>query len=213
MSLILSEKPNDTFEIIPAGMYPAYCYGVVDLGEQYSEMYKSWNYQLVILWEIPGETIEINGEQVSRTMSKIYSNSLGKKSKLRPMLVSWRGRDFTQEEQEQFDIRRVVGAPCMLNVVHKTKTNGNVRAEIETVTPLPKGMPIAQKTMAPLFFDADEDDLTVIDTLPEWMQNMIRESRTYKVRAGLMPSPVKNIDDLKLPNDDTQDEDGDDVPF
>lgn len=63
-----------------AGTYPAICYGLVDLGEQYSETYDKWSPKILILFEIPGETLEINGEEVSRTMSKSYTMSLNEKA-------------------------------------------------------------------------------------------------------------------------------------
>lgn len=66
-------------------------------------------HKIRIFWEIIGETIEINGEQMPRLVSKEFTLSLNEKSKLRQALQSWRGKAFTAEELQGFDLRKVLG--------------------------------------------------------------------------------------------------------
>ena len=61
------------------------------------------------------------GEMKPRAISETYTNSLGEKANLRKMLENWRGRAFTQEEMDGFDLRNVLGKACMISVVHGTK--------------------------------------------------------------------------------------------
>ena len=73
------------------------------------------------LMAVPAEElIEIGGEMVPRTISPRYTASLNVKSVLRRDLSAWRGRDFTQAELEEFNLRNIVGAPCLLQVIHLT---------------------------------------------------------------------------------------------
>ena len=52
------------------------------------------------------------------TISKFYTLSLHEKSNLGQDLVSWRGRPFTETERQGFDITKLIGVTCQLNVMH-----------------------------------------------------------------------------------------------
>ena len=183
MSLISSAKSGSSIAPIEAGTYPAVCYGMVDLGMQYSEQYQKNSPKVAILWEIPSEKIEVNGEKVSRTLSQTYTNSLGDKATLRRDLAAWRGRDFTDEELAAFDLRSIVGAPCMVSVIHKTY-NGKTYANVGGVMKLPRGVSAPLATLDPIVFDLDSDDLSMLNDMPKWLSDKIKESETYKERLA-----------------------------
>lgn len=181
MGLYASESSGAAREPIPEGTYPAVCYALVDLGDQYSEKYGKASHKCRIIWEVVGETIEVEGKTVNRSISKDYTLSLGKKATLRADLRAWRGREFTREELERFNVRNILGAPCMLNIVHQTTENGTY-ANISGIMALPKGMPKPEQTNQTLYWDFDEftvDD-EAFSALPEFLQNRIRESQTYQ---------------------------------
>ena len=186
MSLIISANTSgSSIAPLEAGSYPAVCYGLVDLGYQYSEAYKKGSPKILIMWEIPSETITIDGEEKSRVISQTYTVSLNEKASLRKDLQAWRGKDFTDDELKAFDIKKLLGAPCLLNIVHK-ESNGRTYANIAGIMALPKGIKRPVPTLEPLVFDLDSDDLDLIKDLPEWIQNRIKESETYKERlAGI----------------------------
>ena len=80
----IKDKAKPKVPAIEPGVYMAVCIGVIDLGEQYSEMFKNYRNEVQIVWEIPSETVEIDGEtkprQLSRTMNSaswISSRRLG----------------------------------------------------------------------------------------------------------------------------------------
>lgn len=182
MSLIVKETAKVNIPLLEAGAYPAVCNMLVDLGEQYSEQFKTTQRKVVISWEIPGEKLE-NGE--TRRLSNTYTASLNSKGNLRRDLISWRGRDFTVEELQKFDLRNIVGAPCLLNVIHKENSDGTKRAVIGGIMKLPKGMPTPALTNGFTIFDLDEDGYEdKMDELPEWMQTRIKESETWKEREA-----------------------------
>lgn len=209
--LTISVGNGSTFEPIEAGTYPAVCYGLIDIGDQYSEKYGNWSHNVIIMWEIPGEKIEIDGKMVSRTISKFFSvpPKLGPKSTLRQALASWRGRDFTEQEMIEFDLRAVVGAPCLLSILHKIrKSDGQTTACVDSIMKMPKGMPVLQTTLDRVVFDIDEDPISAIDELPEWIQRYITNSRQYKTRTA----PVTDVSNLDIPDESDEYED-DDIPF
>mgnify|MGYP001625322819 CR=1 FL=1 len=183
MSLISSAKSGSSITPIDAGTYAAVCYGMIDLGMQYSEQYNKSSPKVAILWEIPSEQIEVNGEMTSRTLSQIYTNSLGDKASLRRDLAAWRGRDFTETELAAFDLTTIIGAPCMINVIHKD-VGGKTYANIGAIMKMPKGMAPPTGTLEHIIFDLDSDDLSIINTLPKWLADKIKESETYKERIA-----------------------------
>ena len=209
MSLVLTESNGAGFEPVPPGTYPAVCYMMVGIGEQFSERFQNSSKQLIIGWQIPGETIEIDGEEKPRIVTKQYTASLNTKAKLRSDLIAWRGRDFTDEELKGFDIRKIVGAPCMVSVIHKQSSNGKVYANVTGVLALPKGMPKPAVSSPDDFvvYDVESDPLAGIDELPQWIADRIKKSTTYEERLyaeGASPATFTEL---------TEDESEDSLPF
>lgn len=178
MSLFVNEGAGTTIPLLAEDVYPAVCCMLVDLGEQYSERFNNTQRKVLISWELPGEKLD-NGD--TRRLSNTYTASLNSKGNLRKDLISWRGRDFTVEELKKFDLRNIVGAPCMLSVIHKVGQDGNKRAVIGGIMKLPKGMPLPTLTNGFTIFDLDDPDAEAkMADLPEWIQTRIKESETWK---------------------------------
>jgi len=205
MSLIAKEKSESTFTPIPEGTYTAVCHLLVDLGVHYNPAFDNRSERVMIGWVIPEETYtDKDGNPVPRTLTQEYTNSLSKKSNLRPMLASWRGKDFTAEELKGFSLRNVVGAPCMLNVIHKQTKSGKTIATVAGVMRLPKNMPAPKLEGNPILFDFDDDPLEKLSQLPEWIANKVKESETYMDKAaaqvqaevdGTAPAALEEIPD------------------
>lgn len=184
MSLIVNSKGEGSkFPPISEGSQRAVCYAVVDIGEQKVVFEKSERSvdQVVIIWELPDEVVETDDGPVVRTISKTYTKSLHEKSALYKDLRSWRGKEFTQEELDAFDLKNIVGVPCLLNIVHKKKGD-NVYANIASIMALPKGMEKPKLTREPLIFDMDEATEEDVSNLPEWLQRKVKDSLTWKYR-------------------------------
>lgn len=139
MSLYASAD-NHVVTPIDEGTHPAICYGLIDLGEQYNEYYQKWKKKVLVLWEIPGEKFDFGCEKsMNRTISKTYTLSLNEKSDLRRDLAAWRGRDFTVAELKNFDLRNILGVPCLLSVIHR-EYGDRIFADVGSVMKLPKGI-------------------------------------------------------------------------
>lgn len=185
MSLTVTAKTGPSIAPLEPGTYRAVCYGLIDIGLQYNEVYKSAANKVIIIWEIPDETIIIDGEEKPRVMSQTYTASLSERAALRRDLELWRGRKFTDEELAGFDLKSIVGAPCLLTVVHR-ENNGRVYANIGAVAKLAKGMERPHGTIEPMVFNLDSDPLEKMEQLPEWIQERIKKSVTYQDRlAGI----------------------------
>lgn len=207
MSLTVSESGGGGFDPVPAGTYAAVCYEMVDLGEQYSERFNNTSRQVLIGWQIPSETITIDGVEKPRVVSKQYTLSLNTKARLRSDLVSWRGRDFTEQELKGFDLKNIVGKPCMLSIIHKD-SNGKTYANVSGILAMPKGTPKPALSSPDdiIIFDLDADPLEKINDLPQWIAERIRRSSTYEERLYAEgASPVEFTEEL--------DEDESELPF
>lgn len=180
MSLHVSEKSGSGIAPLPEDTYPAVCYALIDLGQQYSAKFEKYSEQVAIGWEIIGETITVDGEDVPRSFFNTYNMSLNEKAKLRKDLVSWRGKEFSVEELKDFNLRNILGKPCMIQIIHKKNADGSrVYANLGSVTKIPKGFPIPKGQLEPMVFDFSESDPAVVDTLPQWMQDKIKASESY----------------------------------
>lgn len=195
MSLTVSEKSGPSAPPIPAGTYLAVCSMMIDLGLQYNERFGNTAPKVLIGWEIPGETIEIDGEEKPRMISKQYTASLSTKATLRKDLESWRGKSFTPEELKAFDMKSIVGASCMLSVIHEVSSAGRKYAKITGVMAVPKGMPRASLSEPPITLDLDTCDLADVQKLPNWIAELIMNSETYRNRLSDPPEITELPDD------------------
>ena len=162
---------------VEAGVYMAVCIGFIDLGEQYSEKFKNYSYKGMYVWELPGETIEIDGEQKPRQLSKEFTISGSNKSNLRKFIESWNGKSYSDEEFMEFDVFEQVGKPCQLNVVlNETKEYANV----DNLMPIPKGFPAPTTETKFIEWDMDAWNDEVFAELPEWIQEKIKKSQQYQ---------------------------------
>lgn len=186
MSLKIKRKSGPSVPPLDAGTYPAVCVGIIDLGEQYSETFKKYSDKLLLIWEIPSQTIVIDGEHKPRWLSRDFSTSLHEKSGLYQTLVSWRGRAFTETELAvdedgfmQFSLLDMLGTGCFLQVIVEEKDSGRYN-RITSVIGLPAGMAVPATETPPIVFDMDSWDDGTFSALPEWIQQRIKKSTQYQ---------------------------------
>ena len=203
MSLFASAAAATKFPPIEQGTYPAICTALVDIGNQYSEKFDKSTHKVVIQWEIPSEVIDTDDGQKTRVQSETYTLSLNEKAALRKVLESWRGRQFTEEELKRFDLRNILGVPCLITIIHRDSPNGNTYANVSSVSKMPKGFPNPAGTIVPWSFDLDDPDaLEKIGELPGWLQKRVEASEEYKayqVKKELDPDTYAEVDDDEIP--------------
>ena len=172
-------------EVIPAGNYAARCYQMIHIGtvkENILGEEKILN-KVRIGWELPTELKVFNedkGEQ-SLVLSEEFTLSMHEKSKLRKFLASWRGKDFSEDEAKCFDVTKLVGAACMLNVIHKPskKDPTTIYAVIGSVSPVPKGLVVDPQINPTFILDYDNFSIEKFNQLPDFIRNKMLQSLEY----------------------------------
>lgn len=182
------------FEPAPAGTHIARCVRVIDLGTHENNYFGqiSMKHELFVMWELPHEmkTYTIKGKdgapdkEVTEpfTVSKFYTASLSEKSHTRRDLETWRGRAFTEQELQGFDVKNILGAPCMLNVIHKQNQAGTkVNARAQTVNQMPKGLECPPAVHELIYFSLHPDrfDAAALAKLSDGLQGKIKSSEEY----------------------------------
>ena len=161
---------------VEPGVYMAICIGCVDLGEQYNETFKNRSNKCLYIFELIGETIEVDGEMKPRQLSKEFAISSSSKSNLRKFIESWNGKSYTDDDFMELDLFDQIGKSCQINVVlNDTKEYAN----IDNLMPLPRGVPAFTTETAPVRWDMSAWDDEVFKTLPEWIQDKIKKSTEY----------------------------------
>ncbi len=188
-----------TFEQAPVGAHVARCVKLIDIGTHHGEYEGMPNvrHQIIIGWELPSELIQ-SGEYAGQpfAVSEFYTLSLSEKSKLRPMLESWRGKPFTEDELKGFDLENLLGKLCMVQVGRNKKD----RAKVQAVMSLPKGMAAPEQINPSIYFDLSNFDSAKFDTLTDGIKGLIQKSDEWAEING-------------TPSERSAPEFSDDVPF
>ena len=195
-------KEGGSFELCPPGNHVAICYGVVDIGTQ-ERQYRDgpkMERRVRIMWEIPEEQMS-DGRPFA--VNREYKLSGHEKSNLRKHLDSWRGKKFSDEDFEKFDMKMLLGKGCMLQVVHN-ESGDRTYANIETVGSLPKGMKVGETTNEHVYVSLDQEDYdpAAFDMLHEKTQEYIKESPEWQALnadAGknIVNTPYGSYDDAE----------------
>lgn len=162
---------------VEPGVYMAVCVGVVDLGEQYSEAYKSYSNKVKFVWALPSELMEVEGKMEERQLSREFSVATKKTSKLRTFLGSWNSKNYTDEEYMELDLFDQIGKACQLNVV---LNDTGEYANVDSIMPIPKGLPAPVSKTAFFTWDMDAWDDAAFEKLPQWTQEQIKKSTQYQ---------------------------------
>ena len=143
MTSFFVEGGASNFELAPTGMHLARCYRIIDLGTQKTEFKGEVKYlhKLMLGWEIHGTKDDGTPLRMEDgrplAMFKNYTLSWSEKATLRIDLQSWRGKPFTQEEMRRFDLKNVLNAWCMINVIEKQGSDSKMYVNVGSVTPVP----------------------------------------------------------------------------
>ena len=177
------------FKKVPPGVYVARCFSLIDMGTQITDGQYGTKEQhkIRIGFEVFGEddngvplTIALDGKDMPLTISKTYTMSLHEKAGLRKDLAAWRSRDFTEEEAKGFDISKLLGVYCMLNVT-TSENNGKSYTNIAGITPLPQALKNAKPAAVHdvIAFDLDNPDWVVFQGFHEKLQETIKQSPEF----------------------------------
>ena len=184
-----SDEDRPEIPITPIGTYVAVCRGVIGIGTHFTGYYDKdneeiWQNQVVLLFELPTERVEIGGKDVPRGINTFpITISLGNKANLRRKFIEpWRGKEFTDAEAaEGFDMKLLLTQNCLMSVIHK-KSKGDptkTYANIGSVLPMIKGTPTIEPENEVIYYEVDTGML-IPEGTPEWLKIKIFESREMR---------------------------------
>jgi hypothetical protein len=133
MTVVKGTPPPDP---APEGVWRAVCVDEYSMGEKDTKFGKKTFVQLVF------EVEELNPKADNRPYLVFarFGQTLGRGSKLKTLLELWRGQKFTPEDiKNGFDLDKIVGAPCNLQIVHNVQDDGTIWANIGGIMPMKKG--------------------------------------------------------------------------
>jgi len=203
--MYLPRPPESNFRPIPAGSWPAVCYRVIDLGTQDVTFQgeKKEQPKVQLSFEIHDDECRTDDGK-PMVVHQRYTWSMHEKSTLRKHLEAWRAKPFLDSDfgKGGFDIRNLLGVPCMLSIIHNT-SNDRVYANISSIAKLPKGMSARELTNEKLFLslERDEFDREAFAKLPDFLKTTIMASPEYQRLASndAEPAQFKNTVDDSIP--------------
>ncbi|HBD96393.1 MAG TPA: hypothetical protein DC057_19640 [Spirochaetia bacterium] len=161
-----------------------------------------------LTWELPTEMEVFNEEKGEQpfSISNDYTLSMFEGANLRRDLEGWRGKGFSEEEATHFDITKLVGVACLLNVIHKPAKNGKTYANIASISTLPKGIICPAQINPSRILQFEDFDYNLYKELPEFLQEKISASPEFK---ALMKIESETTTETII----NQVADGGDLPF
>lgn len=175
-------KVKDTgsteYEHPKPGSFVANCFKVIDIGTQETGFKDEEGKPVIqrkvfIGWEISQKMADGRPFAVQ---SK-FTASLHKKSVLRPFLENWRGVAFTEEQLQGFDLKKLLGASCLLSLV---ETEDKKYINVKGAMKIPEGMEKMQPVNEHIYFSLDEFDQATFNKFPEWLKKLIVLSPEYQ---------------------------------
>ena len=132
---IIAKDSRKEFTPAPEGLHQAVCVDVVDMGLQSTP----WGdkQKVDLRWQLDAKDETTNRAFI---VTRRYTNSLNEKATLRQHLEAWRGRKFTGEELQGFDLEKLIGVNCQVQIVQELSDQGRIFANIQAIVPLGKGM-------------------------------------------------------------------------
>lgn len=186
-SIKASAKGGKDFELVPAGVHFAICTQIVHVGVQpafnsnYPDKDEVW-----LQFEVPDVRVkwQKNGQEHEgpAIVRRKFTLSLSEKSNLRPFLESWRGKAFTKEEEDGFEITALVGKCCQLSVIHEAskdgkKTYANINGAFGLIKEQRDALQLNPARAQPqgefVVYSPNSHDQAIYDALPEWQRNLI----------------------------------------
>ena len=169
--MVVKDKGKD-FEPIPTGTQLAVCVANHDIGMQPGYKGGAPKHKVVLVWEL--EERRTMGDFAGQrfVVCKKYTASLDERANLTKDLESWRGKAFTPQQREGFELNALHGKNCNLNMVESD--NGYVN--VASITGLIKG----QKPMEP----------EQPGYMPKWIAGLIQ------AEAGDSNAPEFDDDDI-----------------
>lgn len=208
---MLQAQKSKSFEPVPKGNHVARLYQIIHIGT----VPTTWQGEtrmtdkVRLTFELSNErkVFKEGDEPKPYSISREFTLSMGKKASLRAFVEGFGGTALHDDEAYAFDLEKLIGDACLLNVVH-TEKDGNTYANIAGASPLPKGMTAPELVNQAKLIDINSTSFEEIDALPEFLRDKMKSSEEYEAR--LRPPVISKEKVIEYPQEDIN---PDDVPF
>jgi hypothetical protein len=194
-------KSAGDFKQVPEGPHPAILYSLIDLGTQegtYQGKPAKPKRKIAMRFELHGDEAKMDdGRPMS--IGKTFTLSSSSKGNLRPFMEGWRGKAFTDEEFEAFDLRNMIGKPAIITIVE----DGEYRV-INGISRLMSGMTAPEQSNKSVYLSLDpaEFDEMTFTGLHEKTKETIRQSPEWKTLNGIALPAAAPATSTAAPFDD-----------
>tara|TARA_R110002126_G_scaffold77683_1_gene193519 strand:+ start:938 stop:1696 length:759 start_codon:yes stop_codon:yes gene_type:complete len=197
----LTIKTDGDFEKLGVGLYSGTCYRIIDMGttEQEYEGVTSKKKRVHITFEVTASLDSDGNPQAEDAgnptkmndgkpfvVSKIYTASLFESAALRKDLVSWRGKNFSDEELAGFNIDKLLGCTANVEVgltkggnpkiIGVFKPDGGVQVVPTVNDTAGFDLDVYAQEWTGNMSDASKKMCDIFESLPMWMQTDIDDS-------------------------------------
>lgn len=189
---IIAENNYTPRPPLPPGMHIARCYFMVDMGDCTENIPGKGTqiiHKICIGFEFPQLQTMINNQPEIATLRKEFTLSMTKNSKLRPFVEGWRGRAYTDDEAKKFDVAKLVGHSCLINIINGTTKQGKSFDEIGAITPLMNGMQAPPQINPTVLWEWDNPKQEMFSLIPKYIVNKMQNTTQWRKLHGI-PEPV-----------------------
>jgi hypothetical protein len=212
--MALTAPKSKSFDPVPKGNHVARLYQIIHIGT----VPTTWqgetrmSNKVRLTFELCNEqkVFKEGDDPKPYSISREFTFSMGKKAALRAFIEGFGGTALHDDEAYSFDIEKLLGEACLLNVVHAER-EGVTYANIAGASPLPKGLEAPPLFNEAKLIDVNSASFEEIEALPEFLRDKIKSSEEYgfKVKhqsnletAGMSGKrPTAHGDDDIDPND------------
>ena len=206
MPLIATDTSGSDLPPCPAGVHVAVCDLIADMGMILNRQSGKEQRKIFIRWQIPSQRVEWEDKKTGeihngpQRIGSRYTLSLSERALLYRDLVNWRGIPFTEAERKSFDVFRVLGAGCLIQVTHKPDAQrpGKVFANVSAIMRLPNGYERPNPD-GPLVKYSD-DEREQFELLPKWLQAHIGMQQQAAATPSFVNDPSDPFADFNRAN-------------
>jgi hypothetical protein len=174
------------FTPAPFGSHPGRCIQIIDMGTAKSNFKSAdgrekMTHTIRFTFELMCD--EVMGDGRPFTISKSVNLTMGEKAGLQVFLTAWRGRAFTADDMENFDMSRLLGMACMVSISHKqSEALGKTYAQLTSVTMPPKGFAVPKAVNPLVLFNMSDENCNpkTIEQLGAKTQEMIKATPEWR---------------------------------
>lgn len=210
------------FELPPEGVFLARCYKMVDVGTQTEtgQFGTKENRKIYLYWElletVDGDKVFMEDGKTVFSIFNSYKLSMHPKANLRKQLDSWRGKKFTDEQANEFDVTALLDKFCLLQVDH-SKSKDGTKEYANVVNVMNPGKRTAEAVNEVSSFSIENPDMEVFNELPDWLQSKIEDAPEWEATEEDDAKPAAAATPAKeAPKQEalaTDEIDVEDVPF